>query len=270
MDYDFISVYGIKMAAGRSFQKERGSDETGAYLINIAGVKELGFSSPEEALSKSYMAHYHRMTKRIVGVTNNFHFRGMQEKVDPLVMDIEPSLMNTITLSFRVKNMRQLMQFIRETWSKHFPEVPFEYSFLDDNFNRVYRYEERMSRLLGLVTILGLIIACLGLLGLASFVTMSRKKEIGIRKVLGASIPDIVTMLSKKFILLIIISIIIASPLAWLSMNKWLQDFAYRVDISLLVFISAAFGALVIALGTVGFQAMQTALDNPSNSLRDE
>lgn len=270
MDYDFIPVYGIKIAAGRPFQREMGSDESGAYVINLAGVKELGFSSPEEALGKSYMAHYHRMTKRIVGVTDNFHFRGMKEEVEPFVMDIEPSLMNTITLSIRVENMRKLMSFIQDTWSDHFPGVPFEYSFLDENFDRVYHYEERMSRLLGLVTTLGLIIACLGLFGLAAFVTQNRKKEIGIRKVLGASTPNIVSMLSKKFILLIVIAILIASPLAWFSMNKWLQDFAYRVDISVLVFFLAAGGALAIALSTVGFQAVRSALDNPSNSLRDE
>jgi putative ABC transport system permease protein len=270
MDYDFIPVYGIKMIAGRPFQREMGSDEAGAFLINLAGVKELGFSSPEEALGKSYMAHYHRLTKRIVGVTDDFHFRGMQEKVEPLVMDIEPSLMNTITLSIRVGNMRQLMSFIQDTWNSHFPGVPFEYSFLDENFDRVYRYEERMSRLLGLVTTLGLIIACLGLFGLAAFITQNRKKEIGIRKVLGASTPNIVTMLSKKFVLLIVIAILIASPIAWFSMHKWLQDFAYRININLLVFFLAAGGALAIALGTVGFQAVRSALDNPSNSLRDE
>jgi len=270
MDYDFIPEYEIKMVAGRPFQKKPGNDEKEAYLINLAGVKELGFSSPEEALGKSFMAHYHRMTKRIIGVTDDFHYRGMQEIVEPLIMDIEDSLMNTITLSIRVENMNELMQFVKKRWDEHFPGVPFEYSFLDESFDREYRYEDQMGRLLGIITTLGFIIACLGLFGLASFVARYRTKEIGIRKVLGASTTNIVAMLSKKFFMLILISVIIASPLAWYSMNKWLQDFAYRVNMNLVVFFVAAGGALAIALATVCIQGIRAAVANPVNSLRDE
>jgi len=270
MDYDFLPEYEIKMVAGRSFQRDLGNDEAGAYVVNLAGVKELGISSPEEALDKSYMAHYHRMTKRIIGVTDNFHYRGMQEVVEPLIMDIEDSLMNTITLSIRVENMNDLMRFIKEKWNEHFPGVPFEYSFLDENFNREYRYEDQMGRLLGIVTTLGFVIACLGLFGLASFVAQCRKKEIGIRKVLGASTSNIVSMLSKKFILLVFISVIIASPVAWYSMNKWLQDFAYRIHMNGVVFLIAAGGAFAIAILTVSIQGIRVAVDNPVNSLRNE
>lgn len=270
MDYDFIPEYKIKMVAGRQFQREIGNDQREAYLINLAGVKELGFSSPEEALGKSFMAHYHRMTKRIIGITDDFHYRGMQEIVEPLIMDIEDSLMNTITLSTRVENMNELMRFIEKKWDEHFPGVPLEYSFLDENFDREYRYEKQMSRLLGIITSLGFFIACLGLFGLASFVARNRTKEIGIRKVLGASTLDIVTMLSKKFVLLIMISVIIASPLAWYSMNKWLQDFAYRINMNLVLFLAVAGGALAIALTTVCIQGIRAALANPVNSLRNE
>ncbi len=270
VDYDFLSEYGIKMVAGRPFQRDVGNDENEAYLINLAGVKELGFSSPEEALGKSFMAHYHRMTKRIIGVTDNFHYRGMKEIVEPLILDIEPSLLNTITLSVRAENINQLMQFTRTTWVEHFPGVPFEFSFLDENFGREYRYEEQMGRMLGIITTLGFSIACLGLFGLAAFIARNRIKEIGIRKVLGASTANIVAMLSKKFILLVIISIIIASPLAWYSMNTWLQDFAYRINMNLFVFFVAAAGALAIALATVCIQGIRAAVANPVNSLRNE
>ena len=270
MDYDFISEYGIKIVAGRSFQRGSGNDEREAYLINLAGVKELGFSSPAEALGKNFQASYHRETKRIIGITDDFHYRGMQEVVEPLVMDIENSLFETITLSIRVENMNDLMRFIRNTWNEHFPGVPFEYSFLDESFDREYRYEEQMGRMLGIITTLGFIIACLGLFGLASFVARSRTKEIGIRKVLGASTPNIVAMLSKKFILLVLISIIIASPIAWYSMNSWLQDFAYRINMNLFVFFVAATGALAIALVTVSIQGIRSAVANPVNSLRNE
>ncbi len=270
MDYDFIPEYGIKIVAGRPFRRGAGNDERESYLINLAAVKELGFSSPEEALGKNFQASYHRINKRIIGITDDFHYRGMQEMVEPLVMDIENSLFEAITLSIRVKNMNNLMRFIRTTWDEHFPGVPFEYSFLDENFDREYRYEDRMGKLLGIITSLGFFIACLGLFGLASFVARSRIKEIGIRKVLGASTTNIVTMLSKRFILLILISILIASPIAWYSINKWLQDFAYRIDIGLFVFFVAAVGALVIALTTVSIQGIRAAVVNPVNSLRNE
>ena len=269
-DFDFIKEYGIKMAAGRPFQRELGTDEREAYVINLAGVKELGFASPDEALGKSYMATYHRLTKKIVGVTENFHIRGMQEEVEPLLLDIENSLFDTITLSITVEKMNELMGFIENTWRRHFPGVPFEYSFLDDNFASEYLFEEQMGRLLGLITTLGYIIACLGLFGLASFVAQYRKKEIGIRKVLGASVSDIISLLSKDFILLVIISVLIASPIAWFSINKWLQDFAYRINFSIVVFFIAAAGALAIALGTVSLQGIRASLSNPINSLRDE
>jgi putative ABC transport system permease protein len=270
MDYDFISEYDIQMVAGRSLQRGMGNDERESYLINLAAVKELGFSTPEEALGKSFMASYHREIKRIVGITDDFHFRGMQEVVEPLVMDIENSLFSAITLTIRVENMNSLMRFIRSTWDDHFPGVPFVYSFLDESFDREYRYEDQMGRLLGIITSLGFVIACLGLFGLASFIARSRKKEIGIRKVLGASTSDIVTMLSRRFVLLILIAVVVASPIAWFSMHKWLQDFAYRIDMGLFVFFAAAVGALVIALATVGFQGFRAAIANPADSVRDE
>jgi putative ABC transport system permease protein len=269
-DFDFIEEYGIKMVAGRPFRRELGSDENEAYIINLAGVKELGFSSPEEALGKSYMATYHRLTKKIIGVTENFHVRGMQEVVEPLILDIENSLFDTITLSIRVENMNELMSFLENTWGAHFPGVPFAYSFLDENFAREYIYEEQMGKLLGLITSMGFIIACLGLFGLASFVAQFRKKEIGIRKVLGASVPDIVALLSKDFVLLIVFAILVASPLAWVSISRWLQSFAYRIDIGLLIFIIACMGALIIGITTVCIHGIRAAVSNPVNSLRDE
>jgi putative ABC transport system permease protein len=270
MDYDFISEYGIKIVAGRPFQKGAGNDEREGYLVNRSAVQELGFSSPEEALGKRFQASYHRKTKRIIGITDNFHYRGMKEIVDSLILDIEPSLFSTITLSFRAENIHELMRSVRTTWDKHFPGVPFEFSFLDENFGREYRYEQQMSNLLGIITTLGFLIACLGLFGLAAFVARNRTKEIGIRKVLGASTSNIVFLLSKKFILLVLISIIIASPFAWYSMNAWLQDFAYRININLIVFLVAAGGALAIALATVSLQGIRAAVANPVDSLRNE
>jgi putative ABC transport system permease protein len=270
VDYDFIPEYGIQMVEGRAFDRNAGNDEAEAYVINLAAVKHLGFSSPEEALGKRFMAHYHRITKRIVGVTDDFHFVGMHDTVEPYILDIENSLFSTITLSIRVENMKDMMAFVEKKWNIHFPDVPFEYSFLDENFDRLYRYEAQMSKLLGIITSLGFVIACLGLFGLASFVVRRRTKEIGIRKVLGASTANIINMLSRKFVFLILVSIMIAFPLAYIAMNKWLQDFAYRIELTGAVFVIAAAGALVIALVTVSLQGIRAASANPVHSLRDE
>jgi putative ABC transport system permease protein len=269
-DYDFISEYGIKIVAGRGFDRKLGNDEKNSYLINLAGVKALGFASPEEALGQSFQASYHRQFKRIIGIVDNFHYRGMRELVEPMIFDIENSLFSTITLSIRTEQMKNMMRHVEQTWKEHFPEVPYEYSFLDENFDREYRYESQMGRLLGIITTIGFVIACLGLFGLASFVVRYRTKEIGIRKVLGASTADIVTMLSKKFVWLILGSVVIASPIAFYAMKIWLQDFAYRIELTAVVFVVAAAGALAIALATVGLQGIRAASANPVNSLRDE
>jgi putative ABC transport system permease protein len=270
VDFDFIPLYGIKVIAGRPFQKETQSDVNAAYVINRSGLKELGLATPEVAIGKRYQAHYHRMWKTIVGVVEDFHFRGMREAVEPFILDIEPSLMNTITLSIKPTNMSSLMRHINSTWEEHFPGVPLVYSFLDENFDRVYHYEAQMGRLLGITTTLGLIIACLGLFGLAYFVANFRKKEIGIRRVLGASTANIVVMLTKRFAVLVLISVALAGPLAWFAMTRWLEDFAYRVDFGWFVFAAAALGAMVIAMGTVSVQGLRAAQGNPSNSLRSE
>jgi len=270
VDYDFIPEYGIKLIAGRPFEKENRSDINEAFVINRAGLIELGIPTPEDAIGKRYQAHYHRMWKTIVGVTENFHYRGMQETVEPLLLDIETSLMDNITLSVSTENMNVLMRGVRTTWEEHFPGVPMVYSFLDENFDRVYRYESQMGRMLGITTTLGLIIACLGLFGLAYFVANFKRKEIGIRKVLGASHWDIVSLLSKRFTGLVLISVFVAGPLAWYAMNRWLQAFAYRVDLGWFVFAAAAVGALVIAMATVSIQGMKAASLDPANSIRNE
>ena len=270
MDFDFLKEYKIKMVAGRPFSRERGSDEKGAFIINRAGVKHLGFNSPEEVLGKSYWAHYHRQTKKIIGITENFHILGMQEEVEPMVMDIEPSLMNTFTVSVKTKKVAEVIAFLKKKWKVHFPGAPFEYSFLDQEFNRVYHYEEQVGQLLGIVTILGLTIAGLGLLGLVSFISRQRRKEIGIRKVLGASMTDIVKLLSRKFIVLVVVSMTLAMPLAWIAINKWLQDFAYRIKPGLWIFLLAGLMALVIALISVAFQGIRSAASDPVKTLRSE
>jgi len=270
VDFDFIRVFGLKMIAGRPFDPANRSDINEAFVINRAGLKELGLASPEDALGKRYQAHYNRRWKTIIGVVEDFHYRGMRENVRPLLLDIEPSLLDTLTLSVRTTNRDSVMKHIRAVWESHFPGVPPAASFLDERFDRLYRYEEQMSRLLALTTILGLMIACLGLFGLAYFTAGLKRKEIGIRRVLGASSSSVVALLSKRFAGLVLLSALLAGPPAWFAVNRWLQEFAYRVRPGGLIFAAVAAGALAIALATVGLQGWKAARKNPVNSLRNE
>jgi len=270
VDYDFISEFGLNVIAGREFQRKAGNDIAGAFLINETGAKKLGFNNPGGALGQELHAHYHGLTKTVVGITADFHYHGMQEIVEPLVLDIENSLFKKITLTVKPTDLQSTIPFIEDKWTELFPGVPFEYAFLDEIFDRQYRYEEQTGRVLAIITSIGLVIACLGLVGLASFTTLRRKKEIGIRKVLGASVSSIVNLLSREFTKWVLLANIIAWPIAWYAMNQWLENFAYRIEISWWVFVLAGGVALVVALLTVSWQAINAALANPVESLRYE
>ena len=270
VDEDFISEYGIRTAAGRPFEGRNGPDRRDAFIVNEAGAKALGFASAQQALGKSFQAHYNRLTKRIVGVTENFHYRGMKELVEPLILDLEPSLLQTITLSIRTDGMDDLMRFLRRTWETHFPGVPFDYAFLDESFGREYRYEDQMGRLLGTIAALGIGVACLGLFGLSSFIARRREKEIGVRKVLGASQAKIVSLLSLQYVRPVLAAIVIAAPLAWYAMGRWLGGFAYRIELDILITLIASAGALGIALATVGLQSLRASASRPADILRNE
>jgi putative ABC transport system permease protein len=268
VDPDFIPQFDIKMAAGRTFSQQLTSDQKGAYILNQSAVKHLGFTSPEEALGKTMKAHYHRLTKKVIGITRDFYYQGMQDEVEPLVLDIENSLMESIILSVDTTSLTGTLPFIEETWGKHFPGAPFEFYFLDEEFSQLYQYEERMGKLLGMVTLLAVTIACLGLLGLVAFSAQIRQREIGIRKVLGASVVNIVSMMSKQFVRLVVLASILALPAAWYVMNLWLKDFAYRIHPGFLVFLLSALSALVISLITIAYQAGRVARQNPIESIR--
>ena len=270
VDGDFIGQYRIRMAAGRPFGDAAGPDRREAFIVNRAGAKALGFASPEDALDKSFQAHYNRLTKRIVGVTEDFHYLGMKEAVEPLILDLEPSLLSVITLSVRADRMDDLLRFLRRTWEAHFPGVPFDYAFLDQSFGQAYRYEEQMGRLLGIIAALGIGVACLGLFGLSSFIARRREKEIGIRKVVGASNSRIVSLLSLQYLKPVLAAILIAAPVAWYAMGRWLGEFAYRVDLNLAITAVAAAGALAIALLTVTLQSLRAASAKPADILRNE
>ncbi len=268
-DEDYLPTYGVKMVAGRNFSKEFGMD-TSAFLINEAAVKVLGLRSNEEAIGKPF--RYGQRQGQLVGVFNDFHFESLHQRILPLVIFIPKKAGDYSRLSLKISgnNIPAALSKIESTWKKFLPDVPYEYTFLDENFQKLYQSEERQKAIFTIFACIAIFIACLGLFGLSAFAITQRIKEIGIRKVLGASVSNIVTLLSKDFLKLVIIAAVIAYPLAWYAMNTWLQDFAYRINISWWVFLLAGIIAAAIAFATISLQSVKAALANPVKSLRTE
>ena len=270
IDEDFIPTMGIKMAAGRNFSKDMATDSTGV-IINEAFAKQLGYANPIN--QPVYSAADQMVTKinkyHIIGVVKDFNFKTLHTNVTPLLFSLSKDIAN---LSVRVNtaDIPGLMAKIKDRWKGLSPNREFSYSFLDQNFDAIYRSEQRMGAISIVFTTLAIIIACLGLFGLAAYAAEQRTKEIGIRKVLGANISTIVSMLSKDFIKLVIIAILIAMPFAWWVMSGWLQGFAYRQNMQWWVPVTAGLSAIAIAFITISYQSIKAALTNPVKSLKSE
>jgi putative ABC transport system permease protein len=270
VDHDFIPQYGIEVIAGSAFAQQNADDLQGGYIINRTAVEQLGFSSPQEALGKRLVGSFDEKEMEIIGVVRDFHYWGLQSMVEPLVMLYRPRMFRNVTLTVKTEGAEQVVAFVRDKWQELFPEYPFDYFFLDASFDRQYRAEERAGKIFAVFTFLGLFIACLGLLALASYAAERRTKEIGIRKVLGASVGSIVKLLSGEFLLLVALANLIAWPVAYYAMSRWLEEFAYRISIGLGTFLLAALFALIITLIAVSSQAIRAALTNPVDALRYE
>jgi len=268
VDFDYINQFKIKMVAGRGFSRDFATDTTQAMVLNEAAVKMFGYTSPQQAIGKRFK-QWGREGK-IIGVAKDFHFRSLQQPIKPLSMRIEPGGCNLVSANVSATHLPATLATIEKKWKTLIPNRPFSYFFLDEFFDKQYRNEVRFGKLFLNFAILAIFISCLGLLGLASYSTIQRTKEIGIRKVLGASVSNIVNLLSKDFLRLVAISALIAFPVAWFSMHKWLQDFAYRVGVSWWVFVAATILATLIAILTISFQAIRAAVANPVKSLRTE
>jgi len=268
-DYDFIPTYGIRIVAGRGFSRDFGKDTSG-FLINEAAVKILGFKTNEDVIGKDF--GYGNRKGKLIGVFNDFNFESMHQKIVPLVLFIPPDSTNYGRISIKISgsNISAALAHIEATWKKFLPDTPYEFSFLDENFEKLYKAEERQKTLFTTFSFLAIFIACLGLLGLSAFAISQRIKEIGIRKVLGADVTTLVLMLSKDFLKLVALSAPIAWLVAFYFMNKWLQDFAYRIHMPWWIFIAAGIVAALIALITICFQAIKAAIANPVKSLRTE
>ena len=273
VDESLLQTLGIKPVAGRLFSKDFPSDTSSRIILNEEAVKQIGFRSPQEAVGGKVKFDWRGETYSwtIVGVVKDFHFQDLHVPIAPYAFQLNNRpFYNYLIVHAKTADISSLLKSISASWHKLNPNEPFEYSFIDEDFQKNYEAETRLTAIVGYFTVIAILISCLGLFGLATFSAEQRTKEIGVRKVLGASVTGIVALLSKDFLKLIAISILIASPVAWWIMNKWLRDFAYRTNISWTVFVITTVVALLIALITISFQAIRAAIVNPVKSLRTE
>ena len=271
-DYDFVPTYGIPVLSGRNFSRGYGTD-TSNFILNEAAVRAIGWKSPGEAVGRNFK--YGRYTGKIIGVIGDFHFESLRQKIVPIVLmnpAITPtqSYFNNLSVKVSGNNISAELATIEKAWRKYLPEIPYQYSFLDERFASLYESEQKQGTIFTVFACIAIFIASLGLFGLSAFAITQRIKEIGIRRVLGARVDSIVTLVSGYFLKLVLIAAIIAFPLAWYAMSLWLQDFAYRISIHWWVFVLSAMVALLVALTTVSFHAIKAAVSNPINSLRSE
>ncbi|WP_411029242.1 ABC transporter permease [Spongiimicrobium sp. 3-5] len=267
VDHDFVDFFGMKMIAGRTFSEDFGADEE-TVIFNRAGVNHLGFDNPEDAIGKQIEFWGDQCT--IVGVVENFHQQSLHTAFDPMILRLVPSVYGHFSIKSGINNIAQTITQIESEWDTFFPGNTFEYFFLDDRFNEQYKADHRFGQVFGLFTVLAIFVACLGLFGLASFTSLQRTKEIGIRKVLGATVKSILKLLYKEFALLLILSFLITIPLAWFMAKNWLQGYAFSIPMHWSFFVWPFITIVVVAWLTVSFQSIKASLANPVKSLRTE
>jgi putative ABC transport system permease protein len=268
VDHDFLNTLEIPLVAGRNFNIELASDSLEAFILNESAVNAIGYSSPEEIIGKQM--HYADRKGQIIGVAKNFHFESLHQPITPVILQIVRDRSIPVVVRLDENEKLATLSWLEDQWSLLRPDLPFNTYFIEDKFLDQYNAEEKLGKLIGYFSAIAILIACLGLLGLASFTTEQRTREIGIRKVLGASIAEILMLLLKGFTKLVIIAFIIACPLAYLGMENWLQNFYYHKDLHWLPFLVAGIFALLIAWGTVGFLTLKASLENPVKSLKTE
>lgn len=276
VDEDFIPTFGLQMAEGRNFNPSMPTDASDAFLLNEAAVKALGLNNNGSQVLGTRLHWFggSREKGALIGVVKDFHFQSLHEKISPAVFIVNKSEIGRFVLRLKTNDLRATMVQIERVWNDFAPNSILEYSFVDENFNKLYKSEQRTGRIVTVFSGLAVFIACLGLFGLAAFSAEVRTKEIGVRKVLGASVGSIIGLLSKDFLKLVALAIVIATPLAYWAASKWLQDFAYRIELNsvsgLSVFVLAGALAVLVAFLTVAAQSWRAAQSNPVNSLRSE
>ena len=267
VDYDYIPTLGIQMLHGRNFSKDFPTDSQ-AVIINEAAVNDLGWAHTDPIGKTIVTSGQHEF--KVIGVEADFHYASVKQKIAPLMMELGTNYRTGFIVKVKTTDVQNLLSEIKKKWDLTNPGAPFSYYFLDEHFASLYAAELKTGQIFTAFAIIGILIACLGLFGLVTYITQQRIKEIGIRKIFGATIADLIFMVSKEFLKLVFLAFIIAIPVAWLVMNKWLQDYQYRIDLSWLTFLFAGLSVLMIALLTVSFQSVKAAVANPVKSLRTE
>lgn len=269
VDYDYVRTMGLRIVAGRDFSKAMGTDNRAAFLLNESAVRQFGWT-PKEAVGKTMVRGDSHTGKRgfVIGVVKDFNFAKLDQPVQAMIMDVNVPRFTTFAVRIGATGVPSTLRYIHETWDKHFPDLVFEYSFLDEDINALYKAQESLSKLVGYFAALAIFISAIGIFSLASFIAVRRTKEIGIRRVLGANTGSIVALLLKDFQRGVLLALLLASPLAWYLMNRWLRDFAYRTSISWWIFAIAAVGTLAVTVLTVGFQGLRASRAKPVESLR--
>jgi putative ABC transport system permease protein len=267
VDYNFIPLFGLEMKAGRNFSKEYKTDMKG-ILLNENAARLLGFEDITKAVNENIVSAGD--TVKVLGIVANYHHQGLQKLIDPMIFRLRPNSRDAYSVKITTGNIKATVSAIEKTWNKHFQADPFNYFFLDELFDQQYKADKQFGEVFGLFAFLAILIACFGLLGLSAFNVLQRTKEIGIRKVLGASVQNLLYILSKDFLRLVLISFVLAIPFTWWIMYNWLQDYAYRINIQWWVFALAGIVAFIIAIATISFQAIKASIANPVKSLRTE
>jgi len=275
VDFDYLKTLNVQLVAGRAFSRDFKTDADHAFMLNETAVRALGFGTPEQAIGRPLLWDTwdeknpdSLKTGKVIGVVKDFHYKSLYDIVEPTVLQIYPDAYWKVAVKVRAADMARSVAHVKEVWHRFSPDYPIEYIFMDENFTNMYQAEDKLKSLLWIFTGLAILVACLGLFGLAAYAAERRKKEIGIRKVLGADISNIVALLAKEFLLLILVSALLAFPLAWYAMHEWLQDFAYRIDIPLWGFVAAGLLAALVAFCTISYQAIRAASVNPVLNLR--
>jgi putative ABC transport system permease protein len=267
VDFDFVKTFDLQIVQGRNISPEFATDSTQAYLINETAARELLLENP---VGTSIQTTNGKPAGKIVGVIKDFHYRSLHRQIEPLILRMDPNNMWCMSVRFVPGNLTQQLAVVEQEWKKIAPGYPFTYEFVDDTVGKQYKAEQSTSVLLTSFTLLAIIIACLGLIGLTAFMTEQRKKEIGIRKVLGATVSNVVLLLSKDFSKLVVIGFLIVVPVAWYAINRWLESFAYKITVNPLLFIGAGLIIAIIAWLSIAYQSIKAAVINPTETLRNE
>ncbi len=265
VDYDFLKTFGLRMAQGRFFSKDYSTDMVDSYVVNQAAVRAMEMDNP---IGKTFRVW--DLSGQIIGVVEDYNFESLHNEIIPMAMRIDPRGYQQACVRISPKNVEKTLGFMENKWKEIYPNYPFEYQFLDDRLQNLYRSEQSTGKIISVFTILALFISCLGIFGLSSYTAEQRTKEIGIRKVLGASAASVVKYMSKEFVFLVLIANVLVWPIAYILLNKWLQTFAYQINMGWSLFILTGLAVLVVSLLTVGWQILRAAMANPVDSLRYE